>query len=234
MIDMNSWTRRAAGFGFAAVLACAPGLASAQADAEAPTTETAIQKWPKKLRNEAKVLIERYGQPSSIDENQLVWMDNSPWRKTVLRRKGFTRAMLGGTNDHLEQVISRDVPADKIADLEKFDKRIVVNRAAGEVSSHADSERMNFLALNLADDIVKGERSVTEAKAFALKVKSLEKAGKTSPYIEGLRTSAPSESAAPEPETREPSTSEPAPMTPEATDAPRKTAPPPVYDDTKP
>ncbi|MBI2386699.1 MAG: hypothetical protein HYV14_11880 [Elusimicrobia bacterium] len=228
MIELDSWTRlRITGLGFAAVLACAPGFASAQRDADAAqamSAETAIKKWPKKLRNEAKILIERYGQPSSADENQLVWVDNAPWRKTILRREGFTRPMMGGTKDHLEQVISREVPVDKIAEIEKFDKRIVVNRAAGEVSSHSDSERMNFLALNLADEIVKGQRSVLDARAFALKVRSLEKAGKTSPYFEGLMSAAPA--AAPsEPAAKEPAPSEPAPMSPEK---PEST--PPVYD----
>lgn len=219
---------RIAGLGFAAILVSAPGLVSAQAAAQAasptgeaaetaetPAAETMIQKWPKKLQSEAKMLIERYGQPSSFDENRLTWLDNGPWRRTVLHREGLTRSFMGKGKDHLEQVISREVPLDKVADLEKFDKRIKVDRAAGEISTCADSERLNFLALNLAEDIITGQRSVTDARAFAVKVRTLEKAGKSSPYLDGLVFTK-----------QEAKPSESEPMTPE------KTGTPPVYDDT--
>lgn len=199
MIEFKSLSRRRiAGLGLAAVLLSAAGIVRAQTDAGTmPETETAaptearspemvIQNWPKNVQTEARMLMDRYGQPNSFDDNQIAWTDNGPWKRTVLHREGRTRSLIGRSRDHLEQVISREVPEDKVADLQKFDKRIKVDRAASELSSRSDSERMNFLTLNLADDIIKGQRSVSDARSFAKQVQSLEKAGKSSPYLDGL------------------------------------------------
>jgi len=175
--------RRIASIGLAALLSVAGTSVFAQTN-EAP--EMVIQNWPKELQTQARYLIEKYGAPGSSDANSLVWMNNGPWRKTILHREGFTRAMMGKNHDHLEQVISFAVPEDKIADLQRFDKRIEVNAATDEVSSHAETESMNYLALNLADEIVKGERTVQAARVFYRKTKMLEKTGKSSPYLEGL------------------------------------------------
>lgn len=199
MIEFKSLRRRRiAGLGLAAALLSAAGIVHAQTDAGTmPETETAaptearspemiIQNWPKNVQTEARMLMDRYGQPNSIEDDKLTWTDNGPWKRTVLHKDGLTRSMIGRSRDHLEQVISREVPEDKVADLEKFDKRIKVDRAASEVSSRSDSERMNFLTLNLAEDIIKGQRTVSDARSFSKQVQSLEKAGKSSPYLDGL------------------------------------------------
>lgn len=201
----GSFRRRAAGAGLAMMLASAAGVAPAQpvvptesaaAKKTDQTPEMIIQKWPKDVQALGKVMIERYGAPSMSSADELVWNNNGPWRKSVLHRKGLTQGTVGKDRDHLEQTLVYEVPADKVAELKRFDKRIMVNQAAGEISSRADSESMNFLVLNLADDIVRGERSLQEARAFSLKVKMLEKAGKTSPYLEGFVFAAKKEEAA--------------------------------------
>ncbi len=197
MIKFKSLSRRRiAGLGLAAVLASAAGIVHAQTEAgtmpetemsgESRSAESVIQNWPKKVQADARMLIDRYGEPSTVEDNQLVWTDNGPWKRTVMHKEGLTRPMIGKSRDHLEQVINREVPEEKVADLEKFDKRLKVDRAAGELSSRSDSERMNFLTLNLADDIIKGQRTVSDARSFAKQVQSLEKAGKSSPYLDGL------------------------------------------------
>lgn len=171
--------------GLAAILCAAGAGAYAQTQAAGPT-EAIIESWPKDLQTQARALIERYGKPGASDANALVWLDNGPWRKTVLHREGFTRPMMGQDRDHLEQVVSYQVPENKVAEIQRFDKRIEVNRATDEMSSRADTESMNFLALNLADDIIRGDRTAQAARMFYRKVKMLEKAGKSSPYLEGL------------------------------------------------
>lgn len=201
MIKFKSLSRRRiAGLGLAAVLTSAAGIVRAQTEAgtmpetqtesaapvEARSSETVIKDWPKKVQADARMLIDRYGEPSTVEDDKLVWNDNGPWKRTVMHKEGLTRPMIGRSRDHLEQVISREVPEDKVADLERFDKRIKVDRDAGELSSRSDSERMNFLTLNLADDIIKGQRTVSDARSFAKQVQSLEKAGKSSPYLDGL------------------------------------------------
>ncbi len=160
-------------------------------DTAAQTPEMIIQRWPEQVQRLAKVLTEKYGTLSSFNSRELVWENHAPWKKIILHRDALTPSPIGksvadGDKDHLEQVVSYRVPEEKIADLKKFDRRIKVNQAAGEMSSVADSESMNCLNLNLADDIVKGQRSVLDARSFAMKTKMLEKAGKASPYLEGI------------------------------------------------
>ncbi len=197
MTTLNSRNRRRiAILGFAATLASASGVVFAQYDAPnklqtettpvSETPEAIIRNWPKELQALARVLIERYGKPGLSTAKELVWFNNSPWRKTVLHREGFTYSALGKDGDHLEQTITYKVPKNKIADLQSFDKRIEVNQDTDDLTSHADSEPMNYLALNLVDDIVKGQRSVLAARGFYQKVKVFEKMGKSSPYLNGF------------------------------------------------
>jgi len=179
--------RPAAGAGLAAVLLIGMTRVIAPSDLQPPAAaEAAVRDWPKDLQALASVLIEQYGPPDSADGEALVWHGNGSWRKTVLRREGFTRTFLSGTRDHLEQVIAYHVPEDKLPLLKRFDRRLEANAATRELISRADREAMNFLALNLADDIVKGERGVLEARIFIEKALRLERAGKSSPYLEGF------------------------------------------------
>ena len=53
---------------------------------------------------------------------------------------------------------------------------------------------MNFLALNLADEIATGKRSVEEARDFYARVETLSRAGKSSAYTENLLFPSPADS----------------------------------------
>jgi hypothetical protein len=88
--------------------------------------------------------------------------------------------------DYLEQTVGYQVPNDKVNALKRFDKRLDVNQTAGELSSRSESESMNILALNLADEIVNDRRSVEEARDFYRETERLSRSGKSSRYIDGL------------------------------------------------
>ncbi len=64
----------------------------------------------------------------------------------------------------MKQTISYQVPTDKYDELAEYDGSVIVERTKGEISARCDKEEANFLALNLADDIVKGKRSVKDAR----------------------------------------------------------------------
>ncbi len=66
----------------------------------------------------------------------------------------------------LEQTIRYKVPVEKLAELAKFNRSVVPNLTRGELTSLADAEELNFLALNVADDIVKGDRAAEEARTY--------------------------------------------------------------------
>ena len=89
--------------------------------------------------------------------------------------------------DYLQQTVGYIVPADKINDLARFNNLIEVSQTAGELSVCSDSEKRNFLTMNLADKIVTGKLSVEEARVAFAKISRLAMAGKSSPDMQGLR-----------------------------------------------
>ncbi len=50
--------------------------------------------------------------------------------------------------------------------MAQYDGSVIVERTKGEISTRCDEEEMNLLAINLANDVVTGKRSVEEARAF--------------------------------------------------------------------
>jgi hypothetical protein len=68
--------------------------------------------------------------------------------------------------DVLEQSVEYRVPPEKFDELAAYDGSVIVERTKGEISARCDKEAANFLALNLAHDIVRGEKSVGEARRF--------------------------------------------------------------------
>jgi hypothetical protein len=78
------------------------------------------------------------------------------------------------------------VPETKRAALRRFDARVAFDPETGELSAQSESERFNYLALNLADEIVNGKRTADQAKDFYLKTSRLAASGKSSPYMDGF------------------------------------------------
>ena len=174
-----------AAFGLLAVLVCAAiGTALAAAPA---TPQSIIRSWPEAERTAAGAMIEKYGKPSQFDHRALVWFNNGRWKRTIVYRNGLHRGGPARGKVFLEQSIGYIIPNDKLAELKRFDRRLDVSPTAGELTFTSDSEATNLLALNLADEIVVGKRSVADARAYFAKTSRLAASGKSSPYLDGLR-----------------------------------------------
>lgn len=193
--------RRTAGLGLLALAVTLPSALHAQtggapaADTErietegtasAQTPETVIQKWPERSRTLSRAMIEKYGQPSRFTANELVWNNNGPWQKTVVYRESWMHLPGMRDKDYLEQSVGYQIPDEKVEDVKRFDKRIAFNKDKGELSSRAESESMNYLALNLAEEIATNKRTVEDARDFYRKTEGFSKSGKSSPYLNGL------------------------------------------------
>jgi hypothetical protein len=154
--------------------------------AAAMSPESAILKWPGLSRSEARVMIAKYGQPASFDDNSLVWRMNGPWLETVVYRQA-SRSLIGyHGKEILKQTIAYVVPSNRIAALKRFDGRLQFDQANGRLSSTSENEDRNFLALNLADEIVAGKRTAEEARLFYRKTVRLAASGKSSAYLDGF------------------------------------------------
>lgn len=150
------------------------------------TPESAISRWPGASQTVARALIAKYGEPNTFDDDSLVWYDNGEWRKTIVYRKAPESFMGLHSRDILEQSVAYAVPDAKIGDLKRFDDRIKYDKASGEISSISENENLNYLALNLADEIVSDKRSPQEARDFYRKTVKLSESGKSSVYTGGL------------------------------------------------
>ncbi|MFN2431625.1 MAG: hypothetical protein ABR599_02185 [Gemmatimonadota bacterium] len=125
-----------------------------------------IAGWLAKPQQVARQLISQYGQPQEATAMRLVWHGNGPWKRTVLVNQEIPHNFPIPHPDMLEQVIDYRVPPEKFDELAAYDGSVIVERTKGEISARCDKEMANFLALNLANDIVEGEKSVDEARRF--------------------------------------------------------------------
>jgi hypothetical protein len=121
--------------------------------------------WPAKSQEAARFMIDKYGQPNEQTATTLVWYAKGPWKRTILYRDEVPHNFPKPHTDLLEQFIDYRVPVDKYDDLAAYDGSVIVERTKGEISARCDKEEMNFLALNLADEIVRNVRTVQQARA---------------------------------------------------------------------
>lgn len=87
----------------------------------------------------------------------------------------------------MEQIIDYRVPPEKFDELAKYDGSVIVERTKGEISVRCDKEEMNFLALNLAKEIIDGKKISEEARKEYAKSAMAFMMGRTNEYTDGLK-----------------------------------------------
>jgi hypothetical protein len=155
-------------------------------DQKTGTPETVIRRWPEFSQKTARVLIAEYGSPDAYASNSLMWRRNGSWSRTVLFGRSQTYPRADRQPEILMQVVAYRVPASKTAELSRFDRRLRVDRQNGELSFQSARESTNFLALNLADEIIRGVRTVPQARRFLRDAEILRRSGKSSRYMDRL------------------------------------------------
>jgi hypothetical protein len=129
-------------------------------------SQKSLAGWPEATRRLGSQLFTKYGAPAEVTARHITWYDNAPWKRTTLYKEGPQHNFAAPHKDVLEQVVNYKVPLDKLAMLAQFNRSVVASLTRGELASLSDSEELNFLALNVADDIVKGERDVEAARTY--------------------------------------------------------------------
>ena len=148
----------ASGLASLALLAGAPALAQD----DLPD----LSGWHEASQAAAQHMMETYGPPAATTDDMLIWDQTGPWKRTVIYKEATTHNFPMEHPDVMQQWIDLDVPPDYFDDLAKYDGSVVVNRTEAQISARCDKEAANFLALNLAHDIIEGERTVEEARQF--------------------------------------------------------------------
>jgi hypothetical protein len=147
-----------------------------RAQGEAEAVEQASG-WSPTAKLVADLMIERYGPPQEISSFRLQWNGVLPWKNIIIQDE---------QQAPLQQIVTYHVPADKIDELMKFSHGPLVYPDENELVARGDSEEINRLSLNLADDIATGRKSAEEADRFFQMTVMLQAAGKSSPYLERL------------------------------------------------
>ena len=78
------------------------------------------------------------------------------------------------------------VPADVWPEVSAFKRSVSYDPATETLSARTEGERTNFLALNLADEVLRGKRSASNARDLYDAVLNFSLDGKNSPYMSGL------------------------------------------------
>ena len=151
------------------------------------TVDKILADWPAKPKSVAYEMIKKYGAPHVAGSEMLVWHDNGPWKRTTVYREEVPHHFPKVHTDLLEQVIETKVPADKLDDLAMFDGAISYHGTTGELAARCDMEAANFLALNLAHDVVTGKLTAKQARAqYGKNIVALLTSEQPPKYVQGL------------------------------------------------
>ncbi len=154
-----------------------------------PTQEVqrVLGTWGQHSRKAAEAMIEKYGPPHEVTLSMLIWNNNGPWLRTTVYREEIEHRFPMDHIDVLEQVVAFKVPPPKFTELAQYDGSVVAERTNGELSARCDKEEANFLALNLAHDIIEDKRDIDDARAYYAQAIQKLMAGEPDEYTQGLR-----------------------------------------------
>jgi hypothetical protein len=145
------------------------------------------QDWPAEAGEAGQAVSKKYGEPDEACHTTLTWDRRGPWKRIVAHREKSAHNFPVPHIDHIECFIEFHVPPWKVSDLVRFDGSIAVYRTLGEISTRCLDEESNFLAMNLAYDIISGKRSVDDARRYyAQEFLNYHKKAPT-PYMKGLK-----------------------------------------------
>lgn len=143
--------------------------------------------WLEEAREAAQLVIDKYGDPDESTASVLIWNARQPWKRIVAYRDVDSHEFPAPHYDSVESFLQHSVPADKISDVAAFDGSIAFNRTRGELSARCHDEEANYLALNLANDIVQGKKTVAEAREYYGYEFLAYRRKNPTPYMDGLK-----------------------------------------------
>jgi hypothetical protein len=144
--------------------------------------------WQDKSRLAAGALIEKYGPPDELRSTRVVWYNRSPWKKIVVRDLPAPYAEAQTTElGVVEETVEYGMRPDQAELLKAFGSTLAWDAKTGELTARSDSEPINFLRVNLADEVVNHRLTVEQARDAYARLTALEEAGKTTGYMSEFR-----------------------------------------------
>ncbi|MBI5241171.1 MAG: hypothetical protein HY926_11920 [Elusimicrobia bacterium] len=134
--------------------------------------------WPDIPRQQAQLMLERYGPPDRLTAQRMEWDERWPWKSVSVSAEDIYSP--------LTQSVACHIPPGKPAELARYPHGLMADAARGEMAARSDRETLNFLSLNLGMDIITGRRTPEAASRYFYKAVDLYYAGKSVPYAEKL------------------------------------------------
>ncbi|MBC7843384.1 MAG: hypothetical protein H7099_13770 [Gemmatimonadaceae bacterium] len=151
-----------------------------------PQMEKMMSAWPMASKDAVMFMTKKYGAPAAMTSEMAMWGKTGPWKRTVVYGTEYAHEFPAHHTDVMQQWVDYKAPASTYDELAMYDGSVVLERTSGEMSARCDKEGANFLALNLADEIVRGKRSAADArKMYGEQIVALT-AMKPAPYTERL------------------------------------------------
>lgn len=123
-----------------------------------------VSSWPKASRMAVEEITAKYGNPDGVTADEIFWLKAGPWKKICISKMETKHSFPIEHTDMMTTTMMYKVPEDKMDDLGIFDGSVTFDRTQGTMSARCDMEANNFLALNLAHDIVTGKKTVEDAR----------------------------------------------------------------------
>jgi hypothetical protein len=151
-----------------------------------PQHEEILRDWPDVTRQSCKRVIEKHGPPDEVTESMFIWHDRAPWKRIEVSREPVRHDWPMEHRDSVFCAIDYAVPPDRVSALALFDGSIIVERTKGEMGARCGGEEANFLALNLAHEIVTGRRTVMTAREVYAENMQRKQEQDMGPYMQRL------------------------------------------------
>jgi hypothetical protein len=142
--------------------------------------------WPVASRMAVKEITEKYGKPDGVTAEEFIWLNKGVWKKICITKSESKHSFPIEHTDMMTTVINYKVPHDKMDDLGKFDGSVTFDRTQGTLSARCDQEGNNLLAINLANDIITGKKTVDQARTAYGNIVKEKMSGANPAYMQKL------------------------------------------------
>lgn len=147
-----------------------------------------LASWKAKPKEAALKLIQKYGAPQEATVNRLIWHDKGGWKFTEIVNEEIAHDFPVPHVDFLYQAVPYRIDPKMADEVLSYDGSVILERTKGMLAARCDKEEPNFLAVNLAHDIITNKRNVDDARAFyAQSMMMLMKEGKPNDYQTGFK-----------------------------------------------
>ena len=154
-----------------------------------------VSNWNKSSQMAVDEITKKYGDPNGVTDEELIWINAGVWKKISITKTESKHSFPIEHTDMMQTTIMYKVPEDKMDELGVFDGSVTFDRTQGTMSARCDQEGNNFLALNLANDIITNKKTVVQARKAYGDIIKQKMSGESPEYMAKLTFSSQSSAA---------------------------------------